>query len=302
MQKTHSHNDIIDNYNNQVSLQPDQNLTSSSDWVEIKRKNKNVYKAERDYKFNKFNKFNKYDKNTNIIKKKWIQVNETWNDYINTLKKIDIKTNKYGEKNCDWIYKILVGKQELEFVECVTKEFLIIPVGFKKFESIVKTTPSNFNLLVIPFDYQLRTIRDLRHTHIPLLNKMREKALEVINRYVKICDLSNLHCEFHYTPSTYHLHLHIGLGKEIEVDGTKRHLIHNFSDVINNLEIDPEYYTKPVLINVRNILDWKSELDEYKNLNLNLNSNSNSNETLEKSNSFILWKLFENMDCYKNYN
>lgn len=84
----------------------------------------------------------------------------------------------------------------------MSKEFLIIPVGFQKFELIVKTTPSNFNLLVIPFGYQLRSIRNLRQTHIPLLNRMREKALEVISRYIENYDLANLHCEFHYTPIT----------------------------------------------------------------------------------------------------
>ena len=123
---------------------------------------------------------------------------------------------------------------------------------------------------------------------------MRDKAVEVINKYVKNYDLSNLHCEFHYSPSTYHLHLHIGLGKENENDGMQRHLIHNFSDVIRNLETDSEYYTKPVLINVINESYWKIELDEYKNLN--------SVSITKKYNSSTLWEFFQNMDCYKNYN
>lgn len=94
-------------------------------------------------------------------------------------------------------------------------------------------------------------------------------------------------------PSTYLLHLHIGFGKEIEIEGTQRHFIHNFSDVISNLESDTKYYTKPISINVRNISDWKFELDKYKNLN--------SDVITSKSNSSTLWDFFENMDCYKNY-
>lgn len=148
----------------------------------------------------------------------------------------------------------------------MTEEFLIIPVGFNKFEEIIKTIPYNFNLLVIPFDYGLRTIRDLRQIHIPLLNRMRKKALDVIHKYIKNYDISNLHCEFHYTPSTYHLHLHIGLGKEIE--GTRKHIIHKFEDVILNLNFDSEYYTKPILINVRNISEWKLELKKYSEMNI----------------------------------
>ena len=120
---------------------------------------------------------------------------------------------------------------------------------------------------------------------------MKEKAIEVIRKYIKNFDVTNLHCEFHYLPSTYQLHLHIGLGKETTMDEPKNN-VHKFDEVISNLESDTNYYSKPIPIYVRNISYWNSELDKYSKFDFIDNSSNCDNK----------WKFFENLDCYKNYN
>ena len=208
---------------------------------------------------------------------------------MKTLNKIDTEDNWKGEKNCDWIYRIFKGEQELEYIEYVNKKFLIIPCEGKKIKDIILNSSNKFNLLVMPFDFTLRTIRDLRRTHIPLLYEMKSKALEVISKYISDIDETKLHCEFHYTPSTYHLHLHIGLGKDIEREKNKRHIIYKFDDVINCLEADTDYFLESLKINVKNQSEWKIELEKY---------SGTINEKLTTNNEG--WKFFENMSCFEN--
>ena len=204
-----------------------------------------------------------------------------------TLNYHDTKVNRKGETNCDWIHRVLEGKQELNCVECVTEELLIIPPTGKPLSELVKLNPEKFHILVIPFDRTIRTIRDLRSCHIPMLERMRTKALEVINRYIISNDENLLNFEFHYTPSTYHLHLHVRLN----LPDTKENLadrIHHLDTVIKNLQLDSDYYKKPILINVnKRLLEYslKNELSVKKTL-----------PRLE------CWKLFTNMSCYTTYN
>jgi hypothetical protein len=245
----------------------------------VNKKNYNDYIGKTDYQ----NKF--IHRNHN---RKWYKVDETWNDYLNTLKKIDNEICINGEKNCEWVYNIFEGIQELDFIECVTKEFLIIPAERNKFEELVKIIPYNFDLLVFPFNDELRTIRNLKKSHIPLLKRMKAKAIEVISKYIEKLDETNLHCEFHYLPSTYHLHLHIGLGKNT----TNRPNVHKFDEVISNLESDTNYYIKPIPIYVRDISNWNMELEKYSQYNIFDNRTNYNNK----------WKFFENLDCFNNYN
>jgi len=266
---------------------PSPNANGISDWTTVIKKKEHIFKTKRNYKYkNSDNTFNKSNTNT-----EWIKIDETWNDYLNTIKKIDNKICRNGEKNCDWVYRIFDGKQELDCVECVTNEFLIIPSEKNKLAELVKTIPYNFDILVFPFDSKLRTIRNLKSNHIPLLKRMKEKAIEVISKYIKSLDESKLHCEFHYLPSTYHLHLHIGLGKETTTNQIKNN-VYKFDEVISNLESDSDYYTKSIPIYVRNESNWNSELEKYSKYN-NVDNSSKCDSK---------WKFFENMDCYKKYN
>ena len=158
-------------------------------------------------------------------------------------------------------------------------------------KDVISNSPNNFNLLVMPFDFTLRTIRNLKACHIPLLCEMKSKALEVISKYVADIDKSKLHCEFHYTPSTYHLHLHVGCGKDIEKEKNKRHVVYKLDDVIKWLEADSEHFVHPHEINVKNPSEWKVDLEKYFCFtNDKLTTNDDG------------WLLFSDMDCYTKYN
>ncbi len=226
--------------------------------------------------------------------KKWFVVKETWSDYLATLNEKDTKVNDKGKKNCDYIYDIFRGIKERDFLMCVTKEFIILPSAAKPFEELDKT---HFNLLVMPFNKKLRTIRDLDRSHIPLLNRMVEKVYQVLDYYLGKgeYDKNNIRFEFHYTPSTYHLHLHCQMNSEHH-DDLKRHYYYSLENIISNLKSNSNFYKKPIKIKVKNINDWKNMLKKYSVKGKKFESGSGVEDFSDA------WKNFINMDCYKLFN
>lgn len=280
--------------NNDEKYTIDKTETNFNEWTTTvrksdKKKSNFYYYNNKNYNFNK-----KYNED-----KKYFSVYETYMQYQYRLKSIDTKEiNNYGDKNCDWVYKIFEGKKELDNVVCVTKEFLIVTNNGKTFEETIKNNPNKFTLVVLLFDLEIRTIRDLEKKHIELLLRMKQKSLEVINNYLKnVSDLENkLIFEFHYTPSTYQLHLNVKLNKKPETEEIRKQRIYLLDTVIENLESDSDYYKKPIKILVENISDWEKNLLEWSKIDLDIISKNKYNfETLE------FWKFFEQMDCYKNY-
>jgi m7GpppX diphosphatase len=62
--------------------------------------------------------------------------------------------------------------------------------------------------LAIPVRRGIRTIRDLRSEHLPLLINMRAKILaEMFTRYQ--LGPNDVRMYFHYLPTDYHLHMHV---------------------------------------------------------------------------------------------
>ena len=163
------------------------------------------------------------------------------------------------EKNCDYIYDIFRGIKGEDFLMCVTKEFIILPSSAKPFEEIDKT---RFNLLVMPFDKKLRTIRDYNSTHIQLLNRMVEKVYQVLDNYLGSYDKNNINFEFLYTSSTYHLHLHCQYNP-LPHNNNKRLFYYSLDEIINNLKSNTNFYHKPMKIRVHNIKDWKNMIKKY---------------------------------------
>lgn len=236
-----------------------------------------------------------------VSKEVWVRVYETWEDYQNTLKGIDLGqhgTGNFGNRNCDWVYKIFEGKQELENVVCVTKEFLIVTNNGKSFRDSLKINPNKFTLVVLLFDLEIRTLRDLEQKHIRLLFRMKQKACEVIKDYLGsyFLDDSKLRFEFHYTPSTYQLHLNVKFNRRLETEENRIQRVYLFDTVIKNLELDSEFYKKPMVIHVKDELEWKTNLSKWSRTNLEMLERTRYNfETLE------FWKFFEHMECYKKY-
>eukprot|EP00915_Cephaloidophora_sp_WS-2016_P000631 GHVH01000774.1.p1 GENE.GHVH01000774.1~~GHVH01000774.1.p1 ORF type:complete len:134 (-),score=8.56 GHVH01000774.1:292-693(-) len=97
----------------------------------------------------------------------------------------------------------------------------------------------SLHLLLIAMNKQLRSIRDLRAEHIPMLEKMKEIIMKyLVTRYGTYKEFQIF---FHYHPTFWHLHCHVSTLGDRENSPTlgRSHLI---DDVIENLKGDTCFY------------------------------------------------------------
>lgn len=186
-----------------------------------------------------------------------------------------------------WIASIIAGEQEKEQVIMRTDEFVLLPDTervnrywrphpsspppathsggtnanprqWRKQHTTCNTrTPSpmrhcdtrtpktTLNWLGIALDLGVRTLRDLRGRHAPMLARMLEDAMTAIETHAGI-PRDQVMAYVHYPPSVYQLHVHFSYpyGQYCHRDAYR---VHSLQSIINNLEIDPEYYAKATL-------------------------------------------------------
>jgi len=161
-------------------------------------------------------------------------IKETYEEYQEYQKYLDdLETINDKDK---WIYNIIDGISEQDLILHRDDLCLIIPTFTWNSEDITK-----LHILCIPIDKNIRTIRSLNKSHITLLQHMRQVALNVIMIKYNI-DETNLKMFFHYTPSTYHLHLHI-MNLNHERNSSVEYS-HDLDNLIFNLSLDSDYYKK----------------------------------------------------------
>jgi len=100
-------------------------------------------------------------------------------------------------------------------------------------------------LLAITHQRNVKSLRDLNASHIPLLKNIREAGIKAIQEKYGI-EESRLRIYFHYQPSFYHLHIHFNPLSN-EAPGIFCEKSHLLDTVISNLEIVPDYYKKATL-------------------------------------------------------
>ena len=105
------------------------------------------------------------------------------------------------------------------------------------------TSKNNLHLLSILHQKNIRSIRDLRKSHLPLLKNIRNNGLKFIKKTYQIPEEEIL-IYFHYYPSIWHLHVHfVNIEKEDnkidEIITGRAFLLEN---IINNLNYDGNYY------------------------------------------------------------
>ena len=112
-------------------------------------------------------------------------------------------------------------------------------------------------VLALPRQRDLRTIRDLKREHLPLLKSMRDDSLRAIEETygVKAC---NVRAFFHYQPTYYHLHIHFVHTKMIKKVSCHVGRAVLLDDVIDNIEfyspdkaVGDYYQTKTMLTEVK---------------------------------------------------
>lgn len=140
-----------------------------------------------------------------------------------------------------WVYNLLDHVSEAEdiFVEDPDPRFGVTLVPDLKVKNIAAEA---FYFSVVFRRRDIKSLRDLRAEHIPMLKRVNELVTQSISS--KLCvDPRSVQLFFHYLPSFYHLHLHatnMSLSNELP----RARLL---SQVIRNLEHDSDYYAKATI-------------------------------------------------------
>jgi m7GpppX diphosphatase len=134
------------------------------------------------------------------------------------------------------------GKNELKKIIHNDIDFILMPD--------LKWSTTDFNMndmyyLAIFKNKELRSIRDLNKSHLPLLNKVRDISINKIKELHNI-DGDQLRLYFHYHPSFWQLHMHINLITK-PWHGALSDCAHLLSTVINNIELVDNYYQKAII-------------------------------------------------------
>ena len=84
-------------------------------------------------------------------------------------------------------------------------------------------------------------IRDLRAVHIPLLQSLQQAGIDCIQDMYGIPS-NQIRIFVHYQPQFYHFHVHFTrLENEVGSTVERGHMV---CDIIQNLQLDDEYYKK----------------------------------------------------------
>ncbi len=163
-------------------------------------------------------------------------VREDYEMYMQTLEKRDPKKDI-------WIYNIIDGISEQESILYRDDKCIVFANYFWDGKDVDK-----LQLLCMPTDRSLRTIRSLDFCHIPLLKHMRNVTLDLIREKYGL-EQGTIKMYFHYEPSTYHLHIHFVNAASCHLHSSVEYS-HELNNVIFNLKIMPDYY-KIALLNIR---------------------------------------------------
>lgn len=143
-----------------------------------------------------------------------------------------------------WVYNILEHKQETERIVFEDSNqadgFVLLPDlkwDGKTFETLY--------LIAIAHRHGIKSIRDLRAEHLPLLRNIRDRGTAAIFDKYGV-SRTQLRIYLHYQPSFYHLHIHFTYLK-YEAPGIHCDKSHLLDSVINNIELLDDYYARSTL-------------------------------------------------------
>lgn len=150
-----------------------------------------------------------------------------------------------------WIENVVSGKKERERL-LLEKDDYILNVDTKwrshpdainvpRSEWYGHESVAHLYCLVIVKDGSIASLRDLRSQHLPMLHSILGECPETIETIYGV-KRDQLRMFVHYQPQFYHFHVHFTrLENDIGCQVERGHLL---SDIIQNLEMDGDYYTK----------------------------------------------------------
>ena len=163
-------------------------------------------------------------------------VQEDYETYLQTLEKRDVKKDI-------WIYNIIDGISEQEAILHRDDKCIVFINYFWDGKDIDK-----LQLLCMPIDKELRTIRSLQLCDVELLEHMKSVTLQVIREKYGV-EEEYIKMYFHYEPSTYHLHIHFVNTASNQLHSSVEYS-HEINSVIFNLKIN-SYYYRIIKLNIR---------------------------------------------------
>lgn len=142
------------------------------------------------------------------------------------------------------MYNILNHKQEVERIvfEDPDKEIGFVLLPDLKWDGKTKET---LYLLAIAHQVNIKSLRDLNSSHLPMLQNIRKQGTTAITNKYGV-HRSQLRIYLHYQPSFYHIHVHFTYLKH-DAPGIYCEKSHLLDTVINNIELMPDYYQKATL-------------------------------------------------------
>jgi hypothetical protein len=147
--------------------------------------------------------------------------------------------NSILDRNIKWITDLIASKDD-ENILYRNPDFII-----SKDTVWINNKPAktHFYILAIP-TRKIKTIRELTADDIPLLEEMKNKAIDIAKSFGINTD--ELYFYFHYHPSYYQLHLHISLVNHPVLE--TKYLRHYFlDDIIDRLKLDSGYWKNATL-------------------------------------------------------
>ena len=168
------------------------------------------------------------------------------NDYASL--KINLESNT-GLKD-KWIYDLIEGRFEQETVLHDDDEWLLCKD---------KHIGADDRYLVVFKDLNLKTLRELTHTHIPVLLRIRQTVRRILEKVHGRRHSTEYAFYFHYLPSVFQLHLHVRHiqtrtegGEESVARGLNFDRIHMLSHVLRNLQTDSAWYSQALIMTPSN--------------------------------------------------
>ena len=177
-------------------------------------------------------------------------VKETYQDYLEFISKRDFKKEQ-------WVYNILDGLAEQEQILYKDDQIVILPNYTWKYDVKNMNDSNNSNnsnnsidlsqmyLLTFPTNKSIHSLRDLDGSHLELLEHAKKKTLEVI-KYTFGFDSDIIKSFVHYSPTTYHLHIHWVLISNTTVNSSVEYS-HSLSNIITNIKVKQDYYQSIIL-------------------------------------------------------
>ena len=150
-----------------------------------------------------------------------------------------------------WIENVVNGTKETERLLLNTDDFILnVDTKWKSHPDTMtvardewyghKSTEDLYCLAIVK-DGSMASFRDLRAQHIPMLRGILKQGKDTIEKVYGVPQ-DQLRVFVHYPPQFYHFHVHFTrLENEFGCQVERGHLL---SDIIQNLEMDDEYYLK----------------------------------------------------------